>query len=763
MLKAKNLNILLLLNLFVMSSKIYSNKPKKIKQKTSLVKQESKKKGNLSTNEYINIIIFAKGSEKVLRKVEVSYGETSLYTNSKGEAKLSPPPKKEEIVRFYRSGYIELKLKGRDLILTQEDDKVLNKKEIFLEPGAPSDNVVIIRGKKKQQEISRKTISITEAKAVAPRGDAAQIPKLLPGVQTPGFRPDVVVRGSAPDDSRYYVDSFDVPFIYHSVGGISILPEQLLSNVKFSAGGFGPQYGDATGGVIVLETKDEIPERSKLDVTVNLPLYSGIFYETPLDEESSISIAARRSYIDQILRKVFKDDMLVVPIFGDAHLQYTKRLSDGTVKGLFLNSLDRLTLAVPGQSATEEGELTFDISTQFSLLGFEWNKRINKEWSFTASPQTVYVTVDNNFSTQYVNIRGPSFRLPIEFQKRYSRKEKLYIGFEEELAQVNVKVKAARFVSDDPFIDFEEAPEITSESFYSESLHAAWVGKDFLFGNFIFTPTLRAFYATQIEKYGFDPRFQLTWNLNEKEKFKFAIGKYSKNPDARETDKEYGNTDLTFTQSTHYIAGWEKNWSQKWSNDIQAYYKLTNDVVRSNSVFRYLNSGQLRSYGAEVFIRRNETEKAFGWLSYTYSKTEERKTRSDSWGPAQYDQTHIINLVANYKFSGKWSLGGRINYHTGDRFTPVDYAVFNSNYGKYQPRYSNDKRYGARLPDYYQIDLYNVYDFLFDKWKIKLRSGVEYLAFSRPAFGVSYNYDYSEKEYFRGLPPIPYIEVQGQL
>lgn len=706
----------------------------------------------------LNIVVFAKGTGKALRKVEITYGETSLYTNAKGEARLFPAPKALEKILFYRSGYIKLSLPARDLLSREED-----KKEIFLEPGNPSDNVIIIRGKKKQKEVSRKTISISEAKAVAPRGDAAQIPKLLPGVQTPVFRPDIVVRGSAPNDSRYYVDTFDVPFIYHSIGGISILPEQLLAKVKFSAGGFGPQYGDATGGIIILETKDKIPEKTKTDITINLPLYSGIFYETALDEDSAVSIAARRSYVDQILRRVFKDEMLIVPIFGDAHLQYTKRLDDGSLKALFLSSLDRLTLAVPSQGATEEGQLTFDISTQFALTGLEWNKRLSKEWSFTASPQIIYVMVDNEFSSSYVNIRGPSFRLPVEFQRRYSRKERLYLGFEEELSQAKIKIKAARFVTDDPFIDFEEAPQITSETFYSEFLHAGWIGRDFLLGDWIFTPTLRAFYSSQIKEGGFDPRFQLNWNYKKGENFKFALGKYSKNPTPAQTDSEYGNPDLSFTQSNHYIAGWEKDWSQKWNSDIQFYFKLTNDVVRSDPILRYNNLGQLRSFGAEVFIRRNETDRAFGWLSYTYSTTEERRTRSDDWGPAQYDQTHVVNLVANYKFTGKWSLGGRINYHTGDRFTPVDYAVFNANYGKYQPRYGKEDRYGARLPNYYQIDLYNVYDFLFEKWKIKLRSGVEYLALSRPAFGVSYNYDYSEKEYFRGLPPIPYIEIQGQL
>ena len=186
-------------------------------------------------------------------------------------------------------------------------------------------------------------------------------------------------------------------------------------------------------------------------------------------------------------------------------------------------------------------------------------------------------------------------------------------------------------------------------------------------------------------------------------------------------------------------------------------------MVRSDPIKRYDNSGELRSRGFEVFLRRLRSDRAFGWFSYTYSQTDERRTTKDPWLASQYDQTHNLNIAGNYKFTGKWSLGSRFNYHTGDRYTPISTAVYNVNYAKYQPRYNDNDRYGAKLPAYYQIDIYNVYDFLFNRWKLKLRTGIEYFAFERPAFGVMYNYDYSKKSFFRGIPPIPFIEIQGVL
>ena len=177
---------------------------------------------------------------------------------------------------------------------------------------------------------------------------------------------------------------------------------------------------------------------------------------------------------------------------------------------------------------------------------------------------------------------------------------------------------------------------------------------------------------------------------------------------------------------------------------------------------RYINSGQLRSRGAEIFVRKNLTDRWFGWLAYTYSVTEEKKNAEQDWKPSQYDQTHVINLVSAYKLSGQWTLGGRFNYHTGDRYTPVDGAVYHAGLNKYQPIYSDDKLYEARLPTWHQADIYTSMEQLYDYFKIKYRFGIEFLSATRQAFGVTYNYDYSKKDYFKGVPPIPYFEVTGE-
>jgi hypothetical protein len=701
---------------------------------------------------------FKKGSGKPLKRVEAKQGSKSFYSNKKGEINIPIIDINFAVpIVLYKAGY-----DSQEIDLSKQKDA--KQIEVYFVLSRPDDRTIVIFGKKKKQ-VSKKEISIREASEVAPRGDPVQVTKLLPGVQTTNiFGNQIVVRGSAPNDSKYLVNNLDVPFIYHGVGGFSVVPRELLSEVQFYAGGFPVEYGEATGGVVSVQTKDKINKERKTYFSVNLPLYSSIYHDEPIDNNSSISLSFRRSYVDFFIKKLLSEaPVSVLPVFYDAHIQYLRKISSGYQKFIFINSMDGLELSVPSVGATSDGKLKFDINTNFSVLGFEQKGRLSKGWSYNVSPHIRYTVVKNKIQDSDIDIKGWIYRLPINFNKKLSKQESLKLGLEVVWNDVDVYVFAPRFVSDDPFRDFEEPTLVESKSTYQEWLLSQWGSWDYKIGDFILTPGLRWFYSTQIYKWGYDPRFISLWKYKENEQFKFALGQYSKSPSPQDTDEEFGNTELTYEKSLHYILGWEKDWGDIWTTDFQVYYKKDRDVIRSDKFERYKNSGEKRSYGFEAFLRRNQTERSFGWLSYTYSNTQEKKTSESSWVPYRYDQAHVVNLVGSYKLSGQLSLGGRINYHTGDRYTPVASAVYNANLGKYQRKYEDSQINSERLPDYYQIDLYSIYDFLFNTWTLKIRGGIEYLAFTRPAFAVDYNYDYSKNEFLKSSYPVPYIEIQGVL
>ncbi len=713
----------------------------------------------------LTLKVLAKGSGIPVSRVEIKIPGASgekLYTDKAGQAKITVPAAGDGEIELYRHSYETLKIPIADLRGKAEF-------EAYVYPASPSDNEVLIRGAKRP-ETSRKTISVQEAAKVAPGGDPAQVPKLLPGVQSNSFQPDIIVRGSGPNDSRYLIDEWSVPIIFHSVGGISILPDQLLSDVEFSSGGFGAQYGNATGGVVALRTKNEVPEQPKLEFRVNVPIYSGLYYERPLDEKSFIAASARRSYIEKILPFVLKaagaeDSLTVTPLFGDEHLYYFQGRDDGHLKVLGMHAYDGLRAVFDSEfSDDEDGRARFSILDRVCLIGAEYRKVLDKDWSVTVSPYVNDVQRKIDITQNRIHIGARSAVVVAELTRRLSKSERLFLGTELGYIRGTADVYAPQPDFSDPFFDFEEAPKIKTRVTRDYRNIAAWISLDQELGPVTLTPGVRAFHTTQMERSGADPRLAARFTIDANNTLKSAVGQYSQLPEPRDTNPDFGNPKLKFIRSNHYILGVETKWGDRWLTEFQTFYKRTFALVRTDPKTKTDNDGDLLAAGFEAFVRRNLTEQLFGWLSYTYSRNKERDSDQETYANSQYDQTHVLNLAGNYKLSAVWDFGGRLVYHTGDTYTKVDDAVYNANLDKYQPRTAPESRnFNGRLPSYHELDLYTSYDFLYDSWKLTARTGVEFIAVKQQAVGIQNNYDFSKEEYFENLPPIPYIELRGVL
>ncbi len=115
-----------------------------------------------------------------------------------------------------------------------------------------------------------------------------------------------------------------------------------------------------------------------------------------------------------------------------------------------------------------------------------------------------------------------------------------------------------------------------------------------------------------------------------------------------------------------------------------------------------------KAYGAEFMVKK-PGGKLNGWLSYTYSKSMLREMQdrgleainNGEWYNAAHDKPHDVKLVANYKFTHRYSLSVNLDYSTG---RPVTVPVAKYYYGGgYRLYYS--ERNGYRVPDYFRLDI----------------------------------------------------------
>ena len=79
-----------------------------------------------------------------------------------------------------------------------------------------------------------------------------------------------------------------------------------------------------------------------------------------------------------------------------------------------------------------------------------------------------------------------------------------------------------------------------------------------------------------------------------------------------------------------------------------------------------MNGGKGRIYGLEVLAKLNPRGKAFGFASYTLSRSE-RDDYGTEWRLFDYDQTHILTLPGGYKFGRGWDFGSTFRLVSGTR------------------------------------------------------------------------------------------------
>lgn len=706
----------------------------------------------------LKVTFFERGTGKPLSKVEIQTNDGGKFfsgPDGKAEIKLTEASRELSLIR---NGYATQAVDLVELADTIEA-------EIGLFPKLGGDDEVIVRGNRRPS-ISKKVISSNEAARVAPGGDPGQITKIMPGVTTQTGRSNITIRGSEPEDSLYLIDDIEVPFLYHTIGQLTVIPPSFIDEVEFSSGGFGSEYGNTSGGVVVARTKNEIPERARTNWTLNIPIYSGIFHERPLSENSAMSVGVRVSYLDKLLPLFLPKDSgtTIIPYFRDYHGNYLKVRDDGYSKFTLLASIDGLKATIPSEfSADEEGAAKFNVKTYFGAIAYEYSLKLSSDWTLQTTPQLVHTDSRFSVNDNRFRIKAYNFRIPLEFTQRISRTEKMYVGLEAAYIPYTVSLLLPRFDPRDPFYDFEEAPKETFDQKGNVSRLSSWISRDFQLSDFLLTPGIRAFYFSQNKRAGLDPRISMRYTLSDSNTLKIATGKYSQFPRRGESSEEYGNPKLRFAHTLQYILGLETKWDDRWESDLQVFYKEGKDLVRNDSEKKFNNEGQLRSKGAEVFVRRALSQKWFGWLAYTWSKTEDRDEKSDPWSISENDQTHVLHLAGSYNWSSVWETGGRLTTRSGSPFTEtLGPSVYNSNLDKYQPRSVAASRNEERLPHYNELSVFNSNDFLFQKSKLTMRLGVEYLWIKRNVISKSPNYDYSAYNDSNSLPPIPYIELRGE-
>lgn len=687
--------------------------------------------------------------------------EVSVNTNAKGEFEVNVTTEDSSLL-IRAPGFEDLEIRLSNGKIPDEP--------ILLEPSADVLATGIIRARRKT-EISQQSLGREEFSRLPGVGaDPVRALQTLPSVISAGGA-NIVVRGGAPGDNKFYLDKFEVPFVFHFGGLGTVVPERMLEGVDLYAGGFSSVYGDAIGGIIQMRPETSTPEQMSGRYELGLIQTSGYLEGKwgEADDAIGYRVGLRRTYLEVLepaLKKIQGDsaDFTVWPQATDYQFVLNGKHKNGTWQAFLFGAADRAAAKISNRNSdSEDGTAQFSLYNYFQISGVRYNMNLGNGWGLQIVPQQTYVLIDQRFFANVVKITSHEFSITTTVDKRISNELGFSFGIRPDFARAVTKVDAIQIpVGDTTFFDLDTAPRSTenlTRNIVSGTAFADVVYKPT--ADWTLNPGVTILKGGGKNQAALDPRFSARFRLNDAQALKAATGLYSQLPEPQFDSKDYGNPDLKPEKAVHYVAGIESKLWDDWESDVQIYYKDMFDLVGPavvNPEKKYENSIRGRSKGVEFLLKKARKGRWNGWVSYGISKSERRDAEKETWAVSGFDRTHNLNVLAAYRLTGQWEIGSRFQFVSGAPYTPVLSGEFNQNTGRYR-RAEVGATNSKRVPDFYQLDIRADYDSLYETWKINYYLEIQNITNRKNVQGVRYSEDFKENTYAYGIPILPIIGV----
>ena len=549
---------------------------------------------------------------------------------------------------------------------------------------------VVVEGERLPLTISRKEMRGSELVQIPSAGrDAMRAIMTLPGIGVPNdFLRALHIRGSAPGETRIYLDRTPLGYPYHFGGFFSTTHSDSIENIHVYAAGYGAEFGLDSQSVIDIRTRERLNKKRAGVFDINFISPYG-FFETKVGEKGYASIAGRFTTYNLILGFFFDSTF---PTWSDYQLKFAYQLTEKhhlTLNGI--GATDHFDFSDTGSSAyfkngfQAEGihlrsHLTDTLTSYFSLTHSYNFLNIN----FSGGPSQDDASPSEKF-VYSVQVNAPTYTLREDISYKLTPKLQLEPGFLFAFSPAKSTTHTLlpqNISSDDEKLVWKEKFDTFHYGFQQAEgyLQARYDPLSFLSVAF----GVRFDYLNLTEELSIQPRGSLSLTLPTTSTLRFAYGRYEQSPFAYQVLKRDGNRDLKSSIAEHYVVELEHALSPETELKFALYYKemekLVTRSINVDALFddtdtpittAYLNQSSGFVNGAEIFLRHRVSEKFFGWFSYAYTHAERRNTPNAPYKPFLFDNTHIVSLVANYSPSPKVSIGAKWQYVSGTSAVPL--------------------------------------------------------------------------------------------
>jgi TonB family protein len=641
---------------------------------------------------------------------------------------------------------------------------------------------VLVDTKRLRREVNQISIDARQAERIPGTfGDVLAVVQNFPGVaRTGGFDPaggGVVIRGSAPEDSRVFVDNIDVPLLYHFGNIRSVLPVGMIERVEFYPGNFSAEYGRATGGIIDVELAELKPLKFGGYADINL-FDASVYLEAPITDELAIAVGGRRSYIDLVLGAALPDsgDTVVAPRYYDVQALASYRPSPAhQLSAFFFLSDDRFEVLFedPIVAGADTVVSDFGLGVNFYRAIAKYKYVPNDEFESELKLSFGHNRQSLNFGQQLFNntrLEQGQVRETVryEFSDAIALRAGVDYLFQRYRQEARLPELSQEGEGNSDIGLAESQLTNTSDTYHSTAGFAELELR--LWPGVLLLPGVRVDHFSRTNEAAVSPRFTVRQALSDQWTIKGGLGLFTQEPPFDETAARVGNPNLGLERAVHYSAGFEYQPLPHLNFDVTGFYKTLHDLVsRSDEVasldgepqpLNFSNGGDGRVIGLELSARHELTDKFFGWAAYTLSRAERRDAGARDYRLFDFDQTHILTLIGNCRLPRNWEISARFRYVTGNLYTPITGAVYDADADQYEG--INGAVNSGRADAFHQLDVRIDKRWVFEKWMLNAYLDIQNVYNRANADGIQYNYDFSTSEPEQGLPIIPVLGVRGE-
>lgn len=635
---------------------------------------------------------------------------------------------------------------------------------------AKADYTIIIEERKDSSSITERALSRDEILYFpGSAGDVVKAVQNLPGIaRAPLGTGQLIIRGTSPEDSSYYIDGVHIPDVFHFGGLTTVINPDAIEEVAYLPGNYSVRYGRQLGGLLDLRTNTVMPERNRSYVSVDV-FQSTAFTEQKINDKWAVSFSGRRSYADVILSPILSsgDTTVRAPRYYDAQTRLLYKPDEGEILDvLYFMSDDEFRFLGKDADGAEQTAISF--GKQFHKVRLKW---LRNKGSFKRETIIIGGPERQDFEFQ---VDGIGFERTLGFNYREEAYQELSESRDVALrVGMDLNLGIDEFLYDFP--DFPGEPEGAKSFFIAPSFYLEQMVKvsratiipglrvgSYTVNNSIFVPAV-------------DPRLSGRFDVSEFGTMKFGLGTFSQYPTPRQLIPDSdGNSDLLPARSFQYSIGWDQQVSGSFRAESTAFYNELDDlVVGREDRFRfftgpppigpfdtdpYANEGTGNVYGLETLLRYDGTN-TLALLSLTLSRSF-RTSRNGEEQLFTYDQPIVLNALATRQLPKNWRLGARYRYGSGNPYTPVVNRVYDLNSRSFIPVYGD--RDSARLAPFKSLDIRIDKDYVYDKWTLTAYLDIQNAAYSKNVELMAWTYDYGKEEPIQSNPPLPAFGFKGE-